>query len=114
MFVRISRAFVRSAMSTLPGLLSRRFSISARSQLATLLRGPALFVELMAARNAQRFRRNIFCDGRSSRDVRAVTDFYRRDQHRIAADKNAIADSGLMFVHAIVIASDRAGPDEIG
>src|SRR5258705_9194469 len=95
----------------LPGFSFRRFPVSSRGKFAASFHRPAFFVDLVAARNTQRFRRNIFADCRARGDVRPITDFHRCDQHRIAADKNAIADPGLMFIYAIVVAGDGTRAD---
>ena len=45
------------------------------------------------------------------RPYRAVANLDRRDQHRIRTDLDIIADLGVVFVLAVVIAGDRAGAD---
>src|SRR5215475_12271619 len=81
------------------------------AQLAALLRGPAKLGRLPAASQSERIRGNILRDGRPGRDVSAVTNFHRRDEHRIAANKHAIANGSLILVDAIVVARDGARAD---
>src|SRR5436309_7589494 len=59
----------------------------------------------------QRLGRDIFRHDRSRPDDRPLADADRGDQRNIAADKYVIADHGLMFVHSVIVARNRAGPD---
>src|SRR5215470_9029936 len=75
-----------------------------------LRRAPRL-VDLLTAGDRQRIRRNIAGNDTAGGDDRAVTDFDRRDQRGVRADKRALADYCAEFVKAVVIAGDRAGAD---
>ena len=59
----------------------------------------------------ERIGRHVLRDGRSGGDVRARANAHRRDQLRIRSDERAVLDDGLVLVHAVVIARDRAGAD---
>ena len=80
-------------------------------QFAPLSRGPAGLVDLAAARDSQSVGRNIFRDRRTRGDVRAIADAHGRHQRGIAADENFVPDGRWIFVKAVVVAGDGAGPD---
>src|ERR1700687_4071231 len=88
--------------SPLPAFFFLRFALGPR---------PALFDALSRTPERQRIRRHVFCDAARRRDIGAAPNLYRRHQRRIAADEHAIFDHCLMFVHAVVIAGDRARAD---
>src|SRR5712675_3493120 len=88
-----------------------RIRMGGSSKFAASFRGPAFFVDLVAPRNTQRFSGNVFGDCRACRDIRTIADFHRSDEPRVTADENAIADRGLVFVYAVIIAGDRSSTD---
>src|SRR5580765_1307990 len=72
---------------------------------------PALFGGLPSSSNSERVRGNILGNCRTRRDIRAVANSYRRHQHRIAADEDAIPNGRLVFVDAVIVAGNCTGSD---
>src|SRR5260370_8087945 len=101
--------------------MRRRFpgSLSLRLALWFVVRGcryleaaggrPAGFIELGAARDGQRVRRNVIGNCGAGSDVGAVTDPYRCHKSGIAAYEDAAADDCGILVNSIVVAGDGAG-----
>src|SRR5688572_11735160 len=54
---------------------------------------------------------HVFYHDRTRPRHRSATDLNRRDKHRIATDPNVVTDPSLVFVLAVVIASDGSRPD---
>ena len=76
-----------------------------------LVRDPAFFVGLLAARDRQRVGRHVLRDRRASRDIRSAPDPDRCNQLRVAADECAVFDHRRVLGDAVVVAGDRAGAD---
>src|SRR5580704_17652992 len=74
-------------------------------------RSPARLIDLAAASDGKGVGRNIFSNRPAGADVGAISDFRRSHKRGVASDKNATANGGRIFVHAIVIARDRACAD---
>src|SRR5215470_108799 len=91
--------------------LVRGLGMRGSRRFATLLCRPTLFVGLARTPNTQRVGRNIVRNCRAGSDVSAIPDTNRRDEDRVAADENLVANRGRVFVHAVVVAGDGAGPD---
>src|SRR3989454_12365725 len=81
------------------------------SHLPATLGGPAGFVDLAPASDAQGIGGNIFGDGRASGDVGAVAHPNGCDECSVAAHKHTFADCRGVFADAVVVAGDRAGAD---
>src|SRR6266851_5819836 len=109
---KLSFALFRSTPRFAPGGAARGFlRLFGGGQFAALLCRPARFVDLAAAGDSQSIGGDIFRDGRTCGDVRAITDAHGRDQGGIAADENFAADRGRILVEAVVIAGNRARAD---
>src|SRR5260370_22644978 len=80
-------------------------------QFTALFGGPPGFVDLAAAGNAEALSWNVIGDRRTCGDVRAVADADRSDQHRIAANEDAFANIGRVFLESIVVACDGRRSD---
>ena len=52
--------------------------------------------------------RHVFGDSRARSGIRALADAHRGHQHVVASDEDAVFDDGGVFLHAVVIAGDRA------
>src|ERR1700677_1859513 len=78
---------------------------------AAICRCPALFGYLAASANGESVGGNFARDAGAGADVRSVSDGDGSYQRRVAAHKDALADYGGVFVHAIVIAGDDACAD---
>src|SRR5678810_1046220 len=76
-----------------------------------LLLDPAVFVDLLAARDTERAGRHVLDDRRAGGDVGPLADPHRSDQLRVAADEGAVLDHRRMLVRAVVVARDGAGAD---
>src|SRR5260370_17807615 len=70
---------------------------------------PGGLIDLAAARDGQRVRRNVIGNCGAGSDVGAVTDPYRCHKSGIAAYEDAAADDCGILVNSIVVAGDGAG-----
>src|SRR5215469_135017 len=66
---------------------------------------------LARAAERERFRRHVVGDDAAGGNHRAGTYRHWRDQGRIGADEDALADGGAEFLDAVVVAGDAAGAD---
>ena len=69
-----------------------------RTSFLLVLLDPAVLVDLLAARDAERAGGDVFDDRRSGRDVGALADADGRDELRVAADERAVLDDRLVLV----------------
>ena len=65
----------------------------------------------MGSRHCESVFGHVVCQAGSRSHVSSIPHADRSDQRRIAADENAVADDGLVLVHAIIVAGDRTGSD---
>src|SRR5712692_6520134 len=91
------------------GLLRGRLCSRLGSEFGSTLGGPSFLCHLAAAGDTQRVGGNILGDGGPVGDVSAVADGDRSNELGAAADENALTDGGLILLHAVVVAGDRAG-----
>ncbi len=85
--------------------------LRARLQFLHVARCPAFDLTLLGALERKGVGRDIARDARRRADDGAVADGHGRDEHRVGADEDAVADHGPVLMHAVVVASDRAGAD---
>src|SRR5581483_3563550 len=78
---------------------------------AMLCFDPAFLCDLSRPSYRQRVSRDVICNARRSSNVGAFTKLYRSNQSRVATDKNSVFDSGLVLIHAVVIAGDGSSAD---
>ena len=55
--------------------------------------------------------RHVAGDDRTGADGRAIADFHRGNQRAVGANKDAVAEDGLVFVGAVVVAGNRPRAD---
>src|SRR5260370_10556451 len=89
--------------------LARWFVLRGCRHLAAAGGSPARLIDLAAARDGQRVRRNVIGNCGAGSDVGAVTDLYRCHKSGIAAYEDAAADDCGILVNSIVVAGDCAG-----
>src|SRR5579885_2351375 len=79
--------------------------------LLLLLHGglPAFLGLLPHAGEGELAGRGVPGDGGTGADVGARTDGHRRHQGGVGTDESAVADSGDVLLHAVVVAGDDAG-----
>ena len=61
-----------------------------------------------ASGDIERVGLHILCHRTARRDIRAVSDLYRRNQIAVAADKDIVPDLRAIFVRAVIIDKDYA------
>jgi len=73
------------------------------------LRDPPLLVDLSAPGHAQSVGGHIVSDAGAGCDIGIVAYRHRRDKLGTAADEDAVADGGAVFLVAVIVAGDGAG-----
>ena len=72
---------------------------------------PAADGFLLATGERQLLVRHVAGDDRTGADGRAIADSHRGNQRAVGADKDAVAEDGLVFVGAVVVAGNRPRAD---
>ena len=86
------------------GLCSSRIFAALRSAY------PSMFRCVVLA-HGQRPLGHVVLDHRAGASVGGVADFYRRDQHRVNADADVVADHRPVLAETVVVGGDRAGAE---